>query len=1087
MKDATLARGLHLGWILLALGAALPAQIPSTPPPRPRLLFRATDVPLLAAKVTASGTRSAWAFGQMSTSATWQCSTTGGGCPGTGNEAWRTERSLRAMVELGARYALLGDTGAGQNARTLLLGGSWNALNYLVPTGGTPYQTATYPCAIAAAYDLIHPLLSASERAAVISRLEEWITAILAGSSAVGAFSQFGGACDNFSFAWPTGLVFCLLGIWGESSRPNIPAEVSHWLDFIRDGYLDAISPDGSIDESYGYANYGQLYSMQAMIAGQNCGFGDRIAGTNILHTGKWYARSLLGDSFPWIGDSSPTHKGMRVDPILYAALARAQDGEGLWGLDRIQVYAPVNANLTTWAWSPFLTMALHYPEGLRPVPPAEPSGFFRDNRNIAPTGSASWNKLNNNSGLGTGGLAYLHNSHQVGELLSALYIVRDEWVNHGHEDDGHLVIASGGRQQVIDRGYAAQGGSYSGAQHLDHNIVVAQGGPAYATTNYYTPPAPEGRHHGNARSVLLSPVLDYVAGDHRVAWQMAKSDRTVVLVRDPLLPYLIVCDEVQRFATGTQNVTYEQLWHGSAAATGAGTAANPFTITRNGMPLRSVYLSPGSFSVVSGTAATQSGSNIVYHANKVVASSTAQLTFLSVLAGAAFGTVQPAVAPSANARGATLTGAGFRDQFLVSLDGLVAQDSDLWLDGEFAWVRRSQATLQLASYAVGEARRLIVQGLGLLSASEPVSVSVGGGEIRIARSRGASASTVPTVACYLPASFLLQRVLLDGQPVPHVQVGNLIYVGPAPTLSGLPSLPPPPLTEDRFYTFAGGELLDAEMVPGLTLSAAGAIQAQPGGAVFAPRGGLSWRNGPLLFAADLGAAPGATGPIATWRIGTTPGGTELASVEVHPDAAGARARVATPAGVIGEWTVQRLGTETLARVRVEYRPATGNLLLTRRDGTSVAATSVTATAGSYHVRLWLSGGASADNIAFFDAAEDKTTPQGLAAWMGPQGLFGWAICAPGLQQSLALDLYVGGAAIPPPTVAAWLVGSAYGETLVAPYVPAGSPIPGSLREIAFEAGLPSVLSIPGIAYTVVATAGQGHVLAGGAWIPPSP
>ncbi len=276
MQTVVLRRGLALAALVAALVVDLSAQVPTTPPPRPRLLFRAADLPALQAKITTPGTTSKWAWDLMSFSAGWQCSTSSGACPGTGSTQWRVDRSLRYMTELAARYAVMGDVNSGNNARNLLLGGTVNALAYLGPSTAAPYQLATYPCAIAATYDMIRPLLTAAERTAVIVELEAWVTTLSVANGPAGYLSNYGGATDNYSFAWGTAIAFTLLGIWGDSTLPNIPASISNWLDFLRNGYLDAVSPDGSIDESYGYANYGFLYALQAIIAGANCGFGDR-------------------------------------------------------------------------------------------------------------------------------------------------------------------------------------------------------------------------------------------------------------------------------------------------------------------------------------------------------------------------------------------------------------------------------------------------------------------------------------------------------------------------------------------------------------------------------------------------------------------------------------------------------------------------------------------------------------------------------------------------------------------------------------------------------------------------------------------
>ena len=1073
---------------ILALGEEGIGQIPSTPPSRPRILFRAQDIPALQAKVTAAGTRSALAWNQMSTTTTWQCAGAGGACPGNNSESWRLDRSLRAMVENAARYAILGDLTAGALARTFLISGTYNAINSITPTGDNGYQTSSYPGVIAATYDLIRPLLTAAERTAVVAELEQWINTISSASSAIGPLSLYSGAADNYTFAWASGLLMSLLAIWGDSTRPNIPQDISMWMDFIRDGYLDAISPDGSIDESYGYANYGAMYSLHSMIAGMNCGFGDRIAGTNILKTSRWYAYSLVGDHFPWTGDCGPTHKGMRVDPILYYIIRRTQDSAGLWGIERAQTYAPLDQNLSTFAYSPFLSAAIHYPEGLISAPPTEKSAFFRDNRNLAPGGSTTWNKRNNNPEIGSGGLGYLHNGFGNESLFSIFYMIRDEWANHGHEDDGHLSLAALGRQQVIDRGYASPGGSYPGAQHIDHNIVTYVGGPAYSLSNYYNPPATEGRHQGTLRASLLSPGLDYLAGDHRTVWVMEKAERTVVLVRDPAFPYMLLADEVAVSSTTGQTYTYEQRWNAASAMSGAGTFQSPTSVSKSGVALRGVYLSPASLAVTAGAASTQSSSVVNYFPNKVASSGVGPREFVSVHFGVTPTSITPLVAPSVNARGGSIQSPAYLDRFLFSADALPTQDRDTWTDGQFAWIRRSPNASTILGYALAEGQQLRFQGLGLVASTERVALSVKDGIVTIRRAAALAGTTLPIITVLAPSNAPITQVTVDGVAAPFVIRGALVYIGSAGSIVNAGwTLPAPPISNDRFYSFTGGDFQDAEVPIGLSVGSAGTVSAVPGGSVFSPRSGLAWPNGPLYFVADVAPIGNPSTALATWRVGTQPGGTELGQLELLADPAGSRVRVVPPTGPVSTIVVPRLAGEVSQRVGFVYRPAQGAIEVIARSGAVAGTALIGSSLSSFHVRLWISGSANVDDIAFYDSAEDKMTPQGVVAWLAPNGHLGWPASAPLVLQGTTFRVYFAGVEIPAPFVSGWMSVNGFTETLYGDVLGAGIMPPSTLRETVVESAQPAVLPIPGISYTLTCTTPGGVILAGGAWIPPGP
>ena len=259
--------------------AQTPPQIPSgAPPSHPRLLFTQLSKGALQAKVLAAGTVSNAAYNALATYSSFQTS----GPPSISNQGSTTVTwSLRRMTEVAFRYQMTGNTGYGNNAKNALLA----ACNYLIPQGATTtYVQHTYPAALALTFDMVYPLLSASEKATVVGHLEQWISAI-AGGSSFAPLSYFNAATENKSFSSFAGAALAGMAIWGDSNYPNLLNSVQANLLRLQNGYRDAFSPDGSVDESYGYYNYGEMNSLNAAIASEGCGFGDILSGTNVLKT----------------------------------------------------------------------------------------------------------------------------------------------------------------------------------------------------------------------------------------------------------------------------------------------------------------------------------------------------------------------------------------------------------------------------------------------------------------------------------------------------------------------------------------------------------------------------------------------------------------------------------------------------------------------------------------------------------------------------------------------------------------------------------------------------------------------------------
>ncbi len=239
VRGALLA-ALLIGMPCTALAQSLPA--PGSPPPRPRLLFTASEVNGLQTRVNGGGVPG-WAFSQLSSGASFQTA--------SNQASWQVYRSMRFMLEAAVRWKLTGNTSAKSSALSLLIRGWPNAIGYLNPTGSNKiYVEATYIGAIAIAFDLLHGDLTTSERATIVTELQSWVSSMYVGTAGPGSYNQYGGATDNHSFAWNTGIVMGLLAIWGEPgvNGTAVVNQVDAALAKIADGYSDVVSPDGSYD-----------------------------------------------------------------------------------------------------------------------------------------------------------------------------------------------------------------------------------------------------------------------------------------------------------------------------------------------------------------------------------------------------------------------------------------------------------------------------------------------------------------------------------------------------------------------------------------------------------------------------------------------------------------------------------------------------------------------------------------------------------------------------------------------------------------------------------------------------------------------
>ena len=1025
------------------------AVLASAQTPHPRLLFTSSDVPALQAKVNASGTPAAQSYAAMVSSA--------GLVTSSSQHAFVVYRGVRRMTEVAFRYQMTGYAPYGDNAKTVLL----QYCNWLTPTSDKAYLSSTYPCALALTYDLVYDRLSASERATVVAHLESWVTTMRNGTNGWTTYASFVHAVDNYAMAWCTGISFTLMAIEGDSGYSNLQGLIEDNLGKLEAGWNDAISPDGSVDEAYGYASYGNVYSIHAGVAALNCGYGDRLAGKNILKTPRWLSASLAGDTFVWIGDSSPTHKGNRIDPVVFYPLQRSDsaDPEAFWGLNRIYEVEPISNATPTHALSANVNRALYYPHLLTEQVPEVLSGFFRDNLN---QGSAWSNKLQAYPEVGEGGHAFMHNSTSPSwTKLSAYYLIRDEWMTHNHEDDGHFSLAYDGVWQFLDIGYASSS-TWHGAQTTDHNIVLVQGASPFggAANNYYNPP-PNARFLGQKKDAMVSPLLDYVRGEHDTMWMMDAAERSVIMIKEQVAPYTILIDRVRK--DGATH-TYEEVFHSAGPASGQGTTASPMTIAASGVTLRSTWLSPSNVNVVAGSSATNAGTT--YCRNKVTATGV-EVTFLSVHGGNAPLATTPLSNPLANTVGGVVSWASATDTILVRTGPGAIGDSLNFANAQFAWVRHQGG--QVTAFAFAEGTSLTREGSPLVSTNKPMTLMARDGRVFAQTLDGSGANGL---VISLNVNFTVTEFVVDGAPLVFSQLGNQVTVGGS-SLPGLSS-------DDRAYTFTHGYLGDA--VP----SANAVVQH---GALTSTGG---WGSLKLKDAEEIGGRPftvgmhvrfraGAAGAEGGFKFETSSGAGDVLTVLAEPyDNASFKVVAAQPGATSSGEAVIPYGIDDVTgRFYIYFDPTQGTVQIRDVTEAPLASFVVVPVAGTFKARAVFSEYSEVDDITLFDSMEDGQTPQGVAFYANQNGYAGMVLRAPQILLTQQFRPVHNGFILPNSVALLWYINGGLYEFIINAQVPFGSPAPPNLGEAGLEFSAVSVLQLAGHTTGMWMQTGTGFELFG--------
>lgn len=1085
--------------ILFAASAqsSLAQVLPGTPPMRPRMLFTVNDIPALQARTGVGGpVTDAW--NAFRPGPEWLCGSGGGNCGGK-QVHWRMDRTARYMLELAARYAITGNVASGQGAVQTLVGGGSNSMVGWVRPAGRPsgvwgaYREGALVAASAATYDMVRPLLSNSQRNQVVAWLESWIDGFRTQTNGVGPYSLYGAATDNHSFAWECGISMALMAIWGDSSRSNIPAQIDESLRRIRDGHMDVFSPDGSYDEGHGYLNYGGAYAVRALIAGRNCGFADYLQGSNVLKAPRWYLGLNSDGLFPLHGDTSSRHRSQKWDPIMYFLAAESGDEEALFALEELALVRPVNEDSDSQGFSPYLTTFLHFPVGMTSRAPRVRSQFFRDNRNRTPTGDPFWNKTNNEPGLGLGGTAYLHAMVPGAPVFSANFIIRDEWMSHAHEDDGHVGVILNGEALFLDPGTSSNlaNPSYWGSQSLQHNIVSADRASFLGTgTNHFRPPAPEGRFLGERKASLLGVGADYVRGDHRFMWMMERAERSLFMVKDGDWPLLLVHDRVRRGGGAT---IYEQRWHTPQAMTGNGSVATPFEVRGNRGRLHGIALTPNGLTRVTSSRLVNSATNLGLYRNELRTSAVNETDILTLWSPARVSSLTPLAGPVGETRGGIVGWAsGVQDHLLVSAGGS-ASDATVTTDARLAWIRRSGGAV--SAYSLAEGSLMSDGATTLVAASESISVMVGGGVVDLTRELGSRGATFGgLIELHVPTGMGVTEVFLDGEPLTGWAVnGNLLRIG-APPPRTLPA-GEPPYTLDRHERF-DPTVLSTGVFSGMAYrTTQGELATRdplvPG--TFRPLPAGVWYDAQSLWVAfDVRPGAGPAGQLGAVHIDDE-NGQRLITISVWDNPTSGTFATRTlfgtgPAITNGAFVVNvaALATEADVRIGMEFDLAGGNLRFFDRGGNLVGTSGFQAIPDRVVPIFEVNGEARWDDVTVLDDLERPGTPQGLVAWIDAGGRLGFYVGSPmvfGLQD---VQLDIEGLRLEIGEVISVLTMFGFTEELIAPFLVGGMVTP-TLREMSWNSTvpIPSTQLIGANHVFDLVTAAQDRLVEGTEQLPP--
>ncbi len=743
--------------------------------PHPFIYFTTAQRQAVRTKVTTHGTASSAAYDLLATA---------GSYDGQTADCSVDQRTcMRQMEELAFRYAVDPEANVayGQSAKTVLLAmvGDPHMPPPKTQLGKRTWWYGTQLVATAATFDMIYPLLSASQRRQVVEHLETWCARYMSAVAPGGPAFVHWDSLSNYPISAHAATLLAALAIEGDSKHADLQRWITDNRRRLRAGASDAVDPDGSCQEGFGYAAYGYQLFVNVGVALLNRGYEDLFDGTNVLKIPDWYTYGwTAANKYPEINDSHKTDGRTLVGNHLYS-IGRTGNGLALWGWHKVRSANP-SASIHSFFFSPQLPIALWYPENLTPASPDAQgwptSKYFRDNLN-----QGRKNRVKAYPAVGDGGEIYMHNKFDGPGRVSVLYKVRDEWAFHVHEDDGHISLHAFGEVFLQDYGYyngrTSGDDAYFGCQSIDHNLVTVAGDHfTYGLrgqdhTKHYDEPPPEGRYYGKVLAFLSGGFADYAHGRHKNVWVTDTGERILIFVKGPD-PYLIVRDKVQR----RDAPAYEWNLHTPVRPTGAATMQSPLVITRPGDKTLSVVLiEPDGFSAPLIAAHSHHTPphnwRTVITKNAAAGQATSFLAFMQPRKPDVPAPASVTKTSSDKHVGMAIDFGSYTDRLLFGNETTSISDGTVTVQAEAAVVRLAAGVVQ--GFVMGEGVRLECSGLTLADTDGVVaSIATDATSVHI------SADDLTNCAVYAPAA---AEVMLNGRPAAWRRCGGYVVIGSAP------------------------------------------------------------------------------------------------------------------------------------------------------------------------------------------------------------------------------------------------------------------------------------------------------------------
>ncbi len=465
-------------------------------------------------------------------------------------------------------------------------------------------------------YDWLYPKLETSNPVVLDSlqqELQRWIEKLV--SATPGGLYLVSGngvpARTNGTITAYGGLGLAILALENEVSFD------SQWLTKVKQRVKnDAFSlagPAGNYQEGFHYQAFGLPKALTFAAAYQELKGEDLISGTSLEKLINWflYSQTSAAKLLTYADPSGNRRTALLAGEYVYL-IKKNQDEVGKWFWHQ--------AHSAGWQNKPpfydefyYPAILLWYPQNLASAPPEQKnypqSFFFKES-------------LSSELGNQQAGLVVLRNGFGSEALVFSL-INRFTYQTHQHYDPLSFTLAAYGEELIVDLMPHSYQQADRGANH-EHNLVAIDlpdweainAGDSATGLPFY------GRHAsqlGFMEKFFTDPAFDFAKADGRYPYAdisknkfgaitseyaqipleeitpIQKALRSIMFVKDPVHPYLIINDDLQK---DNDFHDYSWLLHTSFTnISGQGRINNPLTINTGQQSLMIYFFSPQAFS----------------------------------------------------------------------------------------------------------------------------------------------------------------------------------------------------------------------------------------------------------------------------------------------------------------------------------------------------------------------------------------------------------------------------------------------------------------------------------------------------------